>query len=100
MARILFEKEINRVKRDLEPCENFKDNQAEKLHQNTGTPLKSISDNDCDNKPCDEKPCDVTPADINSLNHFDMSCLSPLQETAINELFTLVDTRKSLEGEY
>ena len=91
VARILFENEINHVRADLEPGENPQVNQTEKQSQNNL--LKSVSGSGGH-----EKNCDVRAANNDSVSHFDMSCLSPLQETAINELFMLVDTCKSPSG--
>ena len=76
----------------VEPCKNSKVIEAEKQSQTNQ--FKSVSD-DSGHK----KLCEVSAADNNNLNHFDMSCLSPLQETVINELFMLADTRKSPKGE-
>ena len=78
MARILFEEELQSFREDIhanidhsfENSEAFRDDSTYK------------------------KPNEV--AQGCSLNHFDMSSLSPLQEKVINELFALTDTRKSL----
>ena len=78
VARILFEEELKSFREDIhanidhsfENSEAFRDDSTYK------------------------KPNEV--AQGCSLNHFDMSSLSPLQDKVINELFALTDTRKSL----
>ena len=90
MARILFEKEIKSVRyvetsNDLS-FENSKINgneiQCQNMSEDSGH----------------RKPNEDAQAGVNSLNHFDMSSLSPLQEKAVNELFALADTRRSPGG--
>ena len=91
MARILFEKEVNSIREDVQSFENSKIDVKETQQQEN--PTKSVLEDSGHGK-----LSEVPAGDTDSLNHFDMSSLSPLPEKAVKELFALMDTGKSPKG--